>query len=64
MSQPTREEKILDYLIKFRRAQNAETLEIMADAAERKHPEDDMFIAQAFVQREQEMENAGAAGTF
>lgn len=58
MSQPSREEKILDYLIKFRRAQNPETLEIMAEAAERKNPEDDMAIAQAFVQREQELEKA------
>lgn len=58
MSQPSREEKILDYLIKFRRAQNPDTLEIMAEAAERNNPEDDMAIAHAFVKREKELENS------
>lgn len=44
-----------DYLTKFRRAKTLETLEVMADAAERNAPGDSQLICNAFVQRENEI---------
>lgn len=49
----------ISYLIKFRRAKTPETLEIMADAAERlANYAEKSAIAKAFVEREKEIAKA------